>query len=407
MYFSPFKKISFLGLFLLVLISHAAAETEFPYTAVVNDDSVYVYSGPGSTHYTTDVFQKGDSVEVHRHLPGGWCAIRPPAGSFSWVPRVYVQILGDGLAKITAEEIPSRIGSRLHPAQRSQYTVSLRNGKVVEILDMSRDLGDWCKISPPSGEFRWVQAKFLSSPAEMTFSSQKSAAFSVSGNDLSAVPAAKPSVSSRDFLWHLNLLESDLSRTMANYDASRWDTPNLLMRANSLANRADTVTQKEQVDVVRQRILQAEEVRRRKVELLRIEANSHGGEVLAGRNTSGVSAAASADPFAQPRFSHSSGGQDITPTLAPYSTTPGRFEYDGYLKAVQPQEKKDFSLPRYALLDDRECLRCYVTPPPGMDLTKYVGARVGISGTRVYKPEHEAMILTAREVRELSATAGR
>lgn len=411
MYFSPLKKIPLLGLFFLTLLCPAAfaAEAEFPYTAVVNDDSVYIYSGPGSTHYTTDIFQKGDSVEVHRHLPGGWCAIRPPAGSFSWVPRVYVQVLGDGLAKITGEDVPSRVGSKLHPSQRSQSIVSLRNGKVVEILDMSRDLGDWCKISPPSGEFRWVQGRFLSSPEEVTFPSPKSAA---SGEELSLKPAEN-SASSRNFLWHVNLLESDLSRTMANYDASRWDTPNLLMRANSLANRAETVTQKEQVELVRQRILQAEEVRRRKAELLRIEANSRSGEVLAGKNTTSVSpgsasASSPIDPFQTPPRIGRPAAPDITPISAPYSTMPGRYEYEGILVTVQPQEKKDFSLPRYALLDERDLPRCYVTPPPGMDLTKYVGARLGISGTRVYKPEpHNVWILTAREVKELSVTAGR
>ena len=63
----------------------ARAEQAFPYKAYVTAAEVYVRSGPGRTFYPTDKLHTGDQVEVYRHDPGGWCAIRPPEGSFSWV----------------------------------------------------------------------------------------------------------------------------------------------------------------------------------------------------------------------------------------------------------------------------------------------------------------------------------
>src|SRR6266478_506683 len=58
---------------------------EFPYTACVNSAEVFLRSGPGKNYYPTDKLDKGTKVEVYRQDPGGWCAIRPPAHSFSWV----------------------------------------------------------------------------------------------------------------------------------------------------------------------------------------------------------------------------------------------------------------------------------------------------------------------------------
>ena len=42
-------------------------------------------SGPGKNYYPTDKLHKGEKVEIYRHDPGGWCAIKPPRQSFSWV----------------------------------------------------------------------------------------------------------------------------------------------------------------------------------------------------------------------------------------------------------------------------------------------------------------------------------
>ena len=77
--------------------SAAGQETSFPYTAYANTDDTYVRSGPGKNYYPTDKLARGDKVEVYRHDPGGWYAVRPPRGSFSWVPARLLQPTKDGL----------------------------------------------------------------------------------------------------------------------------------------------------------------------------------------------------------------------------------------------------------------------------------------------------------------------
>ena len=64
----------------------------FPYKAFVAADDVYVRSGPGENYYPTDKLKTGDQVEVYRHDPGGWLAIRPVPGSFSWVSARYLRL---------------------------------------------------------------------------------------------------------------------------------------------------------------------------------------------------------------------------------------------------------------------------------------------------------------------------
>ena len=71
----------------LVLLGGATASAQnpgdFPYVAYVIEPDTYIRSGPAREHYPTSHLPAGYAVEVYRHDPGGWCAIRPPEGSFS------------------------------------------------------------------------------------------------------------------------------------------------------------------------------------------------------------------------------------------------------------------------------------------------------------------------------------
>ena len=145
----------------------AAEEPTFPYTAYANTDDVYVRSGPGKNYYPTEKLKRGDAVEVYRHDPGGWYAIRPPHGSFSWVPARLLQPTKDHLAVVVGDRVVSRVGSGMSDV-RDVIQVRLDRGEQVEILE-TRSLMTaghaeaWCKITPPSGEFRWVFGKLVDS----------------------------------------------------------------------------------------------------------------------------------------------------------------------------------------------------------------------------------------------------
>jgi SH3-like domain-containing protein len=143
----------------------AADDGQFPYTAYANSDDVYIRSGPGKNYYPTDKLARGEPVEIYRHDPGGWYAIRPPRGSFSWVPARLLQPTKDHQATVNGDRVVSRVGSRFSDV-REVIQVRLDRGEEVEILEMKTlttagQPEQWCKIAPPSGEFRWVFGKFV------------------------------------------------------------------------------------------------------------------------------------------------------------------------------------------------------------------------------------------------------
>src|SRR5882672_3988268 len=89
---------------------HAAEES--PYAAYVIVDQAEVVAGPGHRFYTTDRLPRGALVEVYREEASGWLAIRPPEGSFSWVPAEFIERLQreDQLGK-TKEAVGAWIGT--------------------------------------------------------------------------------------------------------------------------------------------------------------------------------------------------------------------------------------------------------------------------------------------------------
>ena len=95
-----------------VAATPATAGQTFPYTAYVTADNVYVRSGPGDNYYPTEKLKAGDKVEVYRHDPGGWLAIRPVPGSFSWVAGRYLQLGNKNIATVTEDRVAARVGSR-------------------------------------------------------------------------------------------------------------------------------------------------------------------------------------------------------------------------------------------------------------------------------------------------------
>ncbi len=143
----------------------ARADDGFPYTAYVTTDDVYVRSGPGKNYYPTMKLPRGATVEVYRHDPGGWYAIRPPEGCFSWVSGKYVEPGDDGIGIITGDRVVARVGSQFSDI-RDVIQVRLYEGEEVELLGQ-KQFGQgpsaqiWYRIAPPAGEFRWVYGKYI------------------------------------------------------------------------------------------------------------------------------------------------------------------------------------------------------------------------------------------------------
>ena len=144
-----------------------AGAEEFPYKAYVNGNDVYVRSGPGKNYYPTDKLQRGAEIEVYRHDPGGWYAVRPLENSYSWVAGSKLRPLEDNLAEVVEQDTTAYVGSKFNDVHDVRQ-VRLEEGELVEIVGEKRFVSPedgkaetWYKISPPRGEFRWVFGRFI------------------------------------------------------------------------------------------------------------------------------------------------------------------------------------------------------------------------------------------------------
>ena len=147
----------------VLMLAPAAGQQEFPYTAYVVADNVYVRSGPGKSYYPTSKLKSGTAVEVYRHDPGGWYAVRPPEGSFEWVSGRYLSLQDDDIAEVVGDRVAARVGSQFSNI-RDVIQVRLHKGELVEVLDSEKfgsgpGSGTWYKIASPSGAFRWIHGK--------------------------------------------------------------------------------------------------------------------------------------------------------------------------------------------------------------------------------------------------------
>jgi SH3-like domain-containing protein len=150
---------------MLAIVAASARADETTYTALVEADHVHVRSGPGTGYYATEILRHGDRVEVCGHDAGGWCRVRPPAGSFSWVPAEAVALQRDGTARVVRHRTEAGVGSRFDE-RRDVVQVLLDRDETVELSIEQPPVTPgteptWYKITPPAGEFRWIHEQYL------------------------------------------------------------------------------------------------------------------------------------------------------------------------------------------------------------------------------------------------------
>jgi SH3-like domain-containing protein len=416
---------------LAVAASHG--EQTFPYKTSVASEDVYVRSGPGQNYYPTDKLRRGQEVEVYRHDPGGWCAIRPVDGSFAWISGRYLKPTDDHLAVVLEDGVSARVGSRFSDI-REVVQVRLRKGESVEILeepaDAGRGSGGWFKIAPPSGEFRWVSAKYLDAdyprdgvrtvprdePAENT-SPCESAPLAENAPPIEQTAAAhgdstapripeaalvhtpsgeaaddsfrgrstrRRSLTAEEYDAELARLELELS-VMVIEEPTVWSFDSLRQRSNLLLDQAQTAVERGRARMLANKIARFDDIKQRQDMVLamrdKTDRNSH---VLAKlRPDDGT-----------PRAEDGRGNDRKTAQ----SEMDGRFDGVGQLtQVVSPKP----GAPRYALVDGAGDVQCYVTPVPGVPMHNYIGRRVGVTGNRGYVPEQRASHIMARHITPL------
>ncbi len=261
--------------------SCSAAEQTFPYKAYITAENVYVRSGPGENYYPTDKLKAGTEVEVYRHDPGGWFAIRPPKDSFSWVSSHHLQLDSNNLATVTADRVVARVGSRMSNT-RDVIQVHLHKGEVVEVLEPRHhrqtgappdsDNADheymvpaaWYKIAPPAGEFRWVPGRYVDTDYDRdgmrrttggTVDLTGQATGRLPGDASGSPPASRPAAPTRcasapprpasaaQYQKQLDDIDLELS-VMVVEDPALWELRNVRQRAETLFNQAETALER-------------------------------------------------------------------------------------------------------------------------------------------------------------------
>lgn len=410
-----------LTLVLLVSLPNAAIRGEDavemqPQRAVVTSPGAAVRSGPSTTHYLTDTLPEATVVEVYRRQGDGWCGIRPPAESFSWVFSENVRLVDDGIAEISKPNVAARVGSRLS-AQRDVVQVRLKEGEKVAILGRDeREGGLWYKIAPPAGEFRWIQAKDLgladksASPAATLDPAvkQASADAPIAAPPLATTtappgygtPATKPNdqwtpaknppprteitpigptPTSSDLATQLRDLELRLSRMVAEQPAT-WNMTPLEQSAEQLLARADSVEDRQAVKATLAKIDRFSSIQRR-----------YGGGSMT------VTGAPVALPGTNGTPSPSPAGGMANSNDAALAAA-GGFDAVGILRPVVSRRP---GAPQFALVNAQGQVITFVTPSPDVNLQPYVGQRIGVNGSRGYIPEFKRAHVTAGRVSPL------
>jgi hypothetical protein len=152
--------------------------------------------------YPTNVLRQGAKVEVVVEGSGGWLAIRPPQGSFSWVSTRYLQpVAANQPTYVVAPEgavAEVHVGSSLVPDRPDVIGARLQRGAQVRAIGperRDRD-GGWLPIEAPPGELRYIPASAVARTPPAT---QQAVAAVVPAPG--TVPAAPPAPPTPDALW--------------------------------------------------------------------------------------------------------------------------------------------------------------------------------------------------------------
>jgi hypothetical protein len=384
----------------------AISFAQAPYEAITTS-RVKVRSGPDDRYYITAILEQDTRVTVIRDELG-WLAIEPPEGSFSWVDGEFVRELSPTEGEVTAKDnLLVRIGTPSDPRKRDVWQKKLKKGDRVKILEKTTS-GDGpltkvsYKIVPPPGEVRYINAQYAraasgSGPKQSAKTSSSGAKPDTSGprdlgTDESRVQSnrpvrAEPTEESEE--------ESPPTRTVSHGPQSALGRANAayqemmqrpIPERNIAAVRglyeqaAESAKTSAEHELIAERLdlLQIQDERKAKfVEFDRaLRRSKQRDEALLSisrKNTKDE------DPDSSEPKGDSSPRYDASGTLRRSTAI-----IDGR--------------PAYVLLSPQGGIRYYVTPSPGMDLTKYLDKVVAVRGPSSYRMEVRAQHITVRDL---------
>lgn len=144
-------------------IAGKPANALYPFIAKATANDVYVRSGKGTAYYHCGKVNLDDKVTVVEEV-FGWAKVVPPAGSYSWVHKDYVDIdkSAPALGVLNDDNVRVWAGSDyIEPMRSSSMQSKLNKGQKVELLPNQPETGDYYKIKPPAGAHLWISCGFL------------------------------------------------------------------------------------------------------------------------------------------------------------------------------------------------------------------------------------------------------
>jgi SH3-like domain-containing protein len=132
----------------------------------VNVDSAEVRSGPSEKDqfYPTNQLKRGQPVEVVAEEPGGWLAIKPPEGSFSYINTRFLRHMYSDMPNhvvtLDGVKVPVFIGSAI--VNKRPTIVGARLDPGAQVVSRGQPLADdegtWMPIESPATERRYIRA---------------------------------------------------------------------------------------------------------------------------------------------------------------------------------------------------------------------------------------------------------
>jgi hypothetical protein len=441
-------------------VVRADETAQLPVSVAVSTSHAYLRCGPGDDFYPTERLAAGDEVEVWAIDASGYCAVRPVAGSFSWMLARDVQRESTGpgpdaaapngpqTGVVVTDAAVARVGSQINDL-RHVTQVALEAGERVVILAAvrvaeGRHAGDWLKVEPPSGEFRWARCEDLALPAELAPQpiapvEQTAAGLAAAGEAFDAIreagsavtqavaefdaapPIPPPPAEASGGMVRLiagwlprgtnvfegpaspppavsagataasgdELADIDLALSLAVTGPSEsWNLAPLRDRLRLAATRATAQGDRTRAQAIDARLTRFEEIQGRQRTIAAVPPPAE--PLRLGGMWSSLSELGSRPvrpgvlPGGRP-----AGGQ---PTWTP----PDQMEATGRLATVISRRP---DAPRWAVVDDRNNVLAFVTPQPGVDLGPLVGQQVAVRGSRGYMPEYKRPYVVAAEAR--------
>jgi|SRR5262245_2588171 len=433
---------------LLVVLSLCCAAIavadDFPYSAYIAADKTDVVAGPGHRFYATDRLSRGTKVEIYREEASGWLAIRPPEGSFSWMPADFVERLEDDKLGKVKQSTGAWVGTSVEHVAEHHQQVTLKTGELVQIID-EKSVADkegkertWLKITPPAGEYRWVHLRDVvrQKPEEP----QPPAINAADETQLEA-PQPKPEIaedrSPRFDRWvepaqfrssagagETKSLSPDgfVPRKRRDTEPSSAPSSDRGARFAAAVPRTSLATPNNNFSRTG---LSGDEISRQideiEVDLSLMLAKDRSQWDLASiRRRVETLVESGADPVSRGRarlvldkikqFEDAFGGGGRPSAVAstdkslPSSTSLAdpRYDAQGLLKPVV-SKKSDKPVAPFAVVDADGKPLCFISPSPGLNLNRYLNKQVGLYGRRGYLEELKKPHLVAERVIELDS----